>query len=63
MEGPLDVLVDPGGIRKAYLAEMKRFLHRTRELCKGSEIEYHQVSLKEPMDQVLLRFLYRVQHS
>jgi uncharacterized protein (DUF58 family) len=57
MEDDQRLLVDPGGIRRAYLVEMNRFLARTKSSCQESEIDYHRVSLAEPIDRVLLRFL------
>lgn len=57
MENEQRLLVDPGGIRRAYLAELERFLGRTRGTCEEGEIEYHRVSLDEPLDRVLLKFL------
>jgi uncharacterized protein (DUF58 family) len=59
MEDSRSVLVDPGGIRKVYLHEMQKFLDRTRQTCRESEIEYHQISCAEPVHEVLLRFLSR----
>jgi len=57
MEDSREVLVDPGGLRRAYLAEMQDFLERSRKACRESEIEYHQVSTAEPLHEVLLQFL------
>lgn len=57
MEDEREILVDPGGIRKAYLAEMGAFLRRTRETCLAGEVEYHQVTTSEAVDSVLVRFL------
>jgi uncharacterized protein (DUF58 family) len=57
MEDTREVLVDPGGIRRAYLAEMERFLAEARSSCEEAEIEYHQVSTDDALDRVLLRFL------
>ena len=57
MEDDREVLVDPGGIRRAYMAEMGRFLADPRRRCEEAEIEYQQVSTAEPLDQVLLHFL------
>jgi hypothetical protein len=59
MEGTKEILVDPGGIRKAYLAEMERFLARTLQSCLEGEIEYHLISTAQPLDEVLLSFLSR----
>ena len=57
MEDEREILVDPDGIRKAYLAEMGAFLRRTRESCLAGEVEYHQVTTSETLDSVLVRFL------
>ncbi len=57
MEDSRRVLVDPAGIRKAYLEEIKRFLDRTRLACREAEIEYHQIDTSAMLHQVLLRFL------
>ena len=57
MEDERRTLVDPGGIRKAYLAEMQRFLERTRGSCLEGEVEYHQVTTSEALDAVLVRIL------
>ena len=57
MEDRAEVLVDPGGIRKTYLAEIRQFLDRTRQECLAGEIEYHLVSTAEPPHEVLLRFI------
>jgi uncharacterized protein (DUF58 family) len=57
MEDDREVLVDPGGIRRAYRKEMGRFLADSRRRCEEAEIEYHQVSTAEPLDKVLLNFL------
>ena len=57
MEDDREVLVDPGGIRKAYMTEMSAFLRRTRESCLAGEVEYHQVITSEPLDAVLVRFM------
>jgi uncharacterized protein (DUF58 family) len=59
MEDSTEALVDPGGIRRAYLTEMSRFLERTRRACLEGEIEYHPISTAEPLHEVLLRFLSR----
>ncbi len=59
MEDERQVLVDPGGIRRAYLAELEAFLERTQRACRESEIEYHRISTAEPLHEVLLRFLSR----
>jgi uncharacterized protein (DUF58 family) len=57
MEDERSVLCDPGGIRRAYLAEIAHFLEESRRICRESEIEYHQISTAQPVHEVLLRFL------
>jgi uncharacterized protein (DUF58 family) len=57
MEDDQQLLVDPGGVRKAYLVEIQRFLERTRQACLEGEIEYHTVSVAEPPHEVLLRLI------
>jgi hypothetical protein len=57
MEDTAQVLVDPAGIRKRYLAEIGRFLDETRQQCLAAEIDYHLVSIAEPPHEVLLRFI------
>jgi uncharacterized protein (DUF58 family) len=59
MEGEQQLLVDPGGIRKAYLEQMQRFLARTRRDCLEAEIEYHLVTTADPLEQVLVKLLAR----
>ena len=59
MEEQREVLVDPGGIRRAYHKEMDRFRRRVRLACQEGEVEYHQITTAEPLDRVLLHFLRR----
>ena len=60
MEEEREVLVDPGGVRRAYHKEMDKFRQRARLACQEGEVEYHQVTTDEPLDRVLLGFLRRV---
>lgn len=57
LESDARVLVDPGGIRAAYLRQMERFLEGAALTCREGEVEYHRVSAAAPLDRVLLRFL------
>jgi len=59
MEDSREVLVDPGGVRRAYLREMERFLAGIHERCQNGGIEYYRVSSADPLDAVLLGFLRR----
>lgn len=58
MEDERAVLCDPGGIRRAYLEEIQRFVDASRRECRESEIEYHAISTAQPVDEVLLEFLH-----
>ena len=59
MEDRREVLVDPGGVRRAYLREMQRFLHRVEAVCQDGEMEYYRLASSDALDAVLLRFLRR----
>ncbi len=59
MEEAREVLVDPGGVRRAYHQEMDRFRRRVKVACQEGEVEYHQVTTDEALDRVLIRFLRR----
>ncbi len=59
MEDDRRVLVDPGGVRRAYHEEMSRFRSRTLKACQEGEVEYHEITTDEPLDSVLLGFLNR----
>ena len=59
MEDERKVLVDPGGVRRAYLKEMGDFLNRVEQGCRSGEVAYHRVSCTQPPARVLLQLMHR----
>jgi len=57
LELPQDQMVDPRGIRSAYLKEFQKFLKECRHLCRDLGIEHDIIRTDEPFDRVLRRFL------
>jgi len=57
MEGLPEVVAQPRGIRKAYLAAMQDFLERVQSGCRSLQVEYSQVSTDQPLDVALKRLL------
>jgi uncharacterized protein (DUF58 family) len=52
-----EVLTDPRGLRKAYLAEFERFLTAVRAGCRSNRIDYVQVRTDQPLDLALSSYL------
>lgn len=52
-----DVLAEPHGIRKAYLAECRRFLERVEADCRASGADYQLARTDEPLHMPLRRLL------
>lgn len=59
MEGGVPVLADPGLIAKHYRQAMAEYLNELQTIVRDTAIDYHRVSLEEPVDSVLARFLVR----
>lgn len=59
MEDQRRVLVDPAGVRQAYLREMSRFCSALESSCREAQIVYRRVSTAEPLDKVLVELLRR----
>jgi uncharacterized protein (DUF58 family) len=57
MEDEQKLLADPGDVRKAYLAELERFIDGYRTSLAEGDVEYHLVDTSEPPANVLVRFL------
>lgn len=57
MEDDRQIMVDPNGIRRAYLREMGQFLERVKGECRRSEVDYYQCRTSDPLEVVLRRFL------
>lgn len=52
-----DVLVDPKAVRKAYLRELERFIHRVKEGCRMQRIDYVQLRTDRPLAPALAGYL------
>ena len=52
-----DVLVEPRGLRKAYLKEFDRFIRRLKRGCRMYQIDYVRIRTDEPLDVALSSFL------
>jgi uncharacterized protein (DUF58 family) len=55
--GPRRILADPADVRRAYLAELTRFIDDTRRGLRESDVEYHLVPTRRPPQDVLLELL------
>jgi uncharacterized protein (DUF58 family) len=57
MEDDGKLIADPGDIRKAYQAEVTRFIESFRQGLTEGDVEYHLVDTATPPSEVLLSFL------
>jgi len=57
MEDEQKLLADPGDVRKAYLAELERFVDGYRTALREGDVEYQLVDTSQPPAEVLVRFL------
>jgi uncharacterized protein (DUF58 family) len=57
MEDEQKLVADPGDVRKAYLAEVAKFIDGYRTGLSEGDCEYHLVDTSTPPAEVLLRFL------
>jgi uncharacterized protein (DUF58 family) len=57
MEDDQRLLADPGDIRKAYQAELQRFIDGYKSGLAEGDVEYHLVDTAQPPSEVLLQFL------
>jgi uncharacterized protein (DUF58 family) len=51
------VLADPRSLRKAYLAEIDRFVRELRQGCRAHRIDYVQMRTDQPLDLALSSYL------
>ncbi|HXT58928.1 MAG TPA: DUF58 domain-containing protein [Pirellulales bacterium] len=51
------VLVDPRGLRKAYLAEFQKFVHAVKLGCRKERIDYVEMRTDQPLDVALSSYL------
>src|SRR3954463_11491189 len=57
MEDEQKLVADPGDVRKAYLAELEKFIDGYRSALREGDVEYHLVDTSQPPAEVLVRFL------
>jgi hypothetical protein len=57
MEDDQKLLADPGEVRKAYLAELDKFVDGYRTALREGDVEYQLVDTSLPPAEVLVRFL------
>ncbi len=57
LEQRAEVLVEPRGLRKAYLAEFNRFLMRLKRACRMHRIDYVPVRTDQSLEIVLSTYL------
>ncbi len=57
LEALPQVLVEPRGVRKAYLAELHKFLDRIEVGCRSMQIDYELLRTDQPFDEALRRVL------
>ncbi len=57
LEGAAAMVVEPRGLRQAYLTEFGRFRRRLREGCRGRGIDYVLLRTDKPLDVALTGFL------
>lgn len=57
MEETRHLLVDPAGVRQAYLREFERFCQQVRRACREAQVAYRRVSTADRLDRVLVELL------
>jgi uncharacterized protein (DUF58 family) len=57
LEDQRALLVDPDGVRRAYLRRLHAFLERAERACVDAGVAYQRVPTSQPVEQTLLDFL------
>ncbi len=57
LEDRRHLVVDPGAIRKRYLARLSEFLERAAQTCVDAGVVYQRVRTDQPVERALLDFL------
>ncbi len=57
MEGGPAVLADPSLIGREYRRAVQDYLEQLRDVVRDVAVDYHRVSIHQPYDDVLARFL------
>jgi uncharacterized protein (DUF58 family) len=57
LEGGTSIFAEPNAIAERYLAAVRQYLERLKQIVLESAIDYHRVNLSDDYEQVLARFL------
>ncbi|MGH7139071.1 MAG: DUF58 domain-containing protein, partial [Pirellulales bacterium] len=57
LEGGTSIFAEPNVIAERYLAAVRQYLERLKQIVLESAIDYHRVNLTDDYEQVLARFL------
>lgn len=57
MEGGPAIFAEPNEIADRYYKALEQYLDQTKQIVRETAIDYHRVSIDEPYEQVLMRFL------
>lgn len=57
LEGGTSIFAEPNVIAQRYLAAVRKYLDRFKEIVLESAVDYHRVNLSDDYEQVLARFL------
>ena len=57
LEGGTSIFAEPSVIAQRYLAAVRNYLDRLKEIVLESAVDYHRVNLSDDYEQVLARFL------
>ena len=57
LEGLPELLAEPRALRKAYLDELQKFLHRLKQGCRQQRIDYVLVRTDQSLEVVLSSYL------
>ncbi len=63
LEFEQELLTDPQALRKSYLDQVERFIHRLRSFCVDNRIDYVLLSTADRLDVALATFLARRSHA
>lgn len=57
METPFSMVTEPALIKKDYLREFNKYLQRMKEGCREFHVDYREIDIESPYDEVLADFL------
>ena len=57
MEGGVPIMADPSLVSKLYQQAITSYLADLETVILDAAIDYHRVNLRDPVDEILARFL------